>query len=95
MKRRGTYHKRSYTTENVCLEVRIVKARSEDELIEKVDELLSSDSRWSIAGPLRTTDLGYGNKFSYSIKLEKTETITHDHSAEFDEYWENFMAKFY
>ena len=94
MKRRGTYHMRSYTTENVCLEVRIVKARSEDELIQKVNELLSSDSRWSVAGAMRTTDLGYGNKFSYSIKLEKTETITHDHSAEFDEMWENFMAKF-
>ena len=88
------YRTSTHTTENVCLEVRIVKARSEDELNQKVSELLSSDSRWNVAGPLRTTDLGYGNKFSYSIKLKKTETITHDHSAEFDKMMDDFVSNF-
>ena len=94
MEYNGTHHEHTYSIENPCLEVRIVKARSEDELNQKVNELLSSDSRWSVAGPLRTTELGYGNKFSYSRKLKKMEAITVDHCAEFDKAWDNIVSDF-
>lgn len=94
MKHSGIYSEHTYSIENPCLEVRIVKARSEDELNQKVNELLSSDSRWSVAGPLRTTELGYGNKFSYSRKLKKMEAITVDHGAELDKAWDNIVSNF-
>lgn len=48
MGRRGHYHKQTYlhTIENVCLEVKIVKANCEYELYKKVNDILNSDSRW-------------------------------------------------
>lgn len=94
MEHNGNYHEHTYITENVCLEVRIVKARSEDELYKKVNELLSSDSGWSVVGPLRTTELGYSNKFSYSIKLKKTKPITYDHGTEIDKIMDDFVSNF-
>lgn len=88
------YSKHIYYTENLCLEVRIVKARSEDELNQKVSELISSDNRWGVAGPLRTTELGYSNKFIYSIKLKKMEAMKHDYNAEFDKMMDEFVSDF-
>lgn len=102
MGRRGHYHKQTYlhTIENVCLEVKIVKANCEYELYKKVNDILNSDSRWYIADPFHTTYRGYGNKLRYSIKLEKNDTVTKtkevtlDRNVKFEEMWDNYMAKF-